>query len=170
MSGRRNSAPTRLKAGLLPVCSPAARFWISTATAADTTCNGPGRPAMWPESWGRFERIPCSFVGADASVRPAECTESSKILGEFVCTHPFDCRGRCLHRPGRMHHFNGNLRRIRNFPTGRCGHRPLQTWWDVHMDSPKIFAEQLCALLGLLLLQPLQKNLRQPDQNQESAE
>ena len=36
------------------------------------------------------------------------------------------CRGRCPHRPGRMHRFYGNLRRIRNFPVGRCGHRPLQ--------------------------------------------
>ena len=25
-----------------------------------------------------------------------------------------------------MHRFNGNLRRIRRFLTGRCGHRPLQ--------------------------------------------
>ena len=36
-------------------------------------------------------------------------------------------RGRCPHRPGRTHRFCGNLRRIRNFPAGRCGHRPLQT-------------------------------------------
>ena len=30
--------------------------------------------------------------------------------------------------PRSMYHFNGNLRRIRRFPTGRCGHRPLQTF------------------------------------------
>ena len=80
-------------------------------------------------------------VGGDAYIDPAECTISTKIFGEFVTSQRAD-----------------------------VGHRPLQTWWDVHMDSPKIFAEQLCALPGLLLLQPLQKNLRQPDQNQESAE
>ena len=37
------------------------------------------------------------------------------------------CRGRCPHRPGRTHCFFSNLRRIRNFPVGRCGHRPLQS-------------------------------------------
>ena len=30
------------------------------------------------------------------------------------------------HRPGRMHRFCGNLRQIRSFLKGRCGHRPLQ--------------------------------------------
>ena len=40
---------------------------------------------------------------------------------------PFRCRGRCLHRPGRLHRFYGNLRRIRNFQAGRCRHRPLQS-------------------------------------------
>ena len=39
------------------------------------------------------------------------------------------CRGRCPHRPGRMHRFYGNLRRIRNFWAGRCGHRPLRLYW-----------------------------------------
>ena len=28
--------------------------------------------------------------------------------------------------PRSVHRFNGNLRRIRWFPMGRCGHRPLQ--------------------------------------------
>ncbi len=50
-----------------------------------------------------------------------------QIFGEFVGTCACVCRGRCPHRPGRMHRFYENLRRIRNFPTGRCGHRPLQT-------------------------------------------
>ena len=59
-------------------------------------------------------------------LRPAECGCSIEILGEFGCICVFGCRGRCQHRPGRMHRFCGNLRRIRNFPTGRCGHRPLQ--------------------------------------------
>ena len=36
---------TRLKAGSPPACSPAARCWTSTAIAAATTSNGPGRPA-----------------------------------------------------------------------------------------------------------------------------
>ena len=31
------------------------------------------------------------------------------------------------HRPGRLHRFYGNLRRIRNFQAGRCRHRPLQS-------------------------------------------
>ena len=38
------------------------------------------------------------------------------------------CRGRCPHRTGRTHRFYGNLQRIRNFPAGRCGHRPLQSF------------------------------------------
>ena len=29
------------------------------------------------------------------------------------------------HRPGRMHRFYGNLRRIHSCPTGQCVHRPL---------------------------------------------
>ena len=61
-----------------------------------------------------------------ALLRPAECGCSIEILDEFGCICVFGCRGRCPHRPGRMHRFYGNLRRIRNFPTGRCGHRPLQ--------------------------------------------
>ena len=36
-------------------------------------------------------------------------------------------RGRCPHRPGSLHGFYGNLRRIRSCPMGRCGHRPLQS-------------------------------------------
>ena len=36
------------------------------------------------------------------------------------------CRGRCPHRPGGMHRFYENLRRIRNFPMGRQSRRPLQ--------------------------------------------
>ncbi len=34
-----------LESRLAPACSPAARCWTSTATAAATTSNGPGRPA-----------------------------------------------------------------------------------------------------------------------------
>ena len=41
----------------------------------------------------------------------------------------FRCRGGRLCPPGRMHRFYGNLRRIRNFPMGRCGHRPLRLYW-----------------------------------------
>ena len=29
------------------------------------------------------------------------------------------------HRPGSLHRFSENLRRIRGCPAGRCGHRPL---------------------------------------------
>ena len=36
------------------------------------------------------------------------------------------CRGRCPHRPGRMHRFYRNLRRICNFSMGRQSRRPLQ--------------------------------------------
>ena len=45
---------------------------------------------------------------------------------EFVCIAKFHCRGRCPHRPGGLHWFYENLRRIRNFPTGRQSRRPLQ--------------------------------------------
>ena len=61
-----------------------------------------------------------------ALLRPAGYTELWKIFGESVCTYPRGRRGRCLHRPGRMHRFYGNLRRICNFSMGRQSRRPLQ--------------------------------------------
>ena len=72
-----------------------------------------------------------------ALLRPAGYTELSKIFGESVCTYPLGRRGRCrvtdvglplagTHRPGRMHRFYGNLRRICNFSMGRQSRRPLQ--------------------------------------------
>ena len=61
-----------------------------------------------------------------ALLRPAGYTELSKIFGESVCTYPRGRRGRCPHRPGRMHRFYGNLRRICNFSMGRQSRRPLQ--------------------------------------------
>ena len=61
-----------------------------------------------------------------ALLRPAGYTELSKIFGESVCTYPLGHRGRCPHRPGRMHRFYGNLRRICNFSMGRQSRRPLQ--------------------------------------------
>ena len=61
-----------------------------------------------------------------ALLRPAGYTELSKIFGESVCTYPRGRRGRCPHRPGRMHRFYGNLRRICTFSMGRQSRRPLQ--------------------------------------------
>ena len=61
-----------------------------------------------------------------ALLRPTGYTELSKIFGESVCTYPLGRRGRCPHRPGRMHRFYGNLRRICNFSMGRQSCRPLQ--------------------------------------------
>jgi len=60
----------------------------------------------------------------------------SKAADCQICAAP--CRGRCLHRPGRMHQFYGNLRRIRGCPTGRCGHRPLQSNARKPTNSPTI--------------------------------
>ena len=59
-------------------------------------------------------------------LRPAGYTELSKIFGESVCTYPLGRRGRCPHRPGRIHRFYGNLQRICNFSMGRQSRRPLQ--------------------------------------------
>ena len=61
-----------------------------------------------------------------ALLRPTGYTELSKIFGESVCTYPLGRRGRCPHRPGRMHRFYRNLRRICNFSMGRQSCRPLQ--------------------------------------------
>ena len=61
-----------------------------------------------------------------ALLRPAGYTELSKIFGESVCAYPLGRRGRCPQRPGRMHRFYGNLRRICNFSMGRQSRRPLQ--------------------------------------------
>ena len=62
-----------------------------------------------------------------------------RLFGESAGTCAFGCRGRCPHRPGRRHRFYGNLRRIRNFPTGRCRHRPLQSNRKMPTNSPKDF-------------------------------
>ena len=62
-----------------------------------------------------------------------------RIFGESAGICAFGCRGRCPHRPGRMHRFYGNLRRIRNFPAGRCRHRPLQSNRKMPTNSPKDF-------------------------------
>ena len=61
-----------------------------------------------------------------ALLRPAGYTELSKIFGESVCTYPLGRRGRCPHRPGRMHRFYRNLRRICNLSIGVKSRRPLQ--------------------------------------------
>ena len=70
-------------------------------------------------------RYDIRFVGADDSVRSAECSRYTEIFGEYECIFPFARRGRCPHRPGRMHRFYGILQRTHNFPAGRCRHRPL---------------------------------------------
>jgi predicted Rossmann fold flavoprotein len=46
--GRRNSIRKRWKAVSFRGCTPAARCWTWTATAAASTCNGPGHPGIWP--------------------------------------------------------------------------------------------------------------------------
>ncbi len=53
---------------------------------------------------------------------PKASLYSNRILGRSRAR----CRGRCPHRPGRMHRFCENLRRIRNCPMGRQSRRPLQ--------------------------------------------
>ena len=50
--------------------------------------------------------------------------------------------------PRRLHCFYRNLRRIRNFPTGRCRHRPLQSYAQVHSDSPRIFDDPIPLTAG----------------------
>ena len=49
-----------------------------------------------------------------------------RVKFEVTDGNRFRCRGRCPHRPGRMHRFYGNLRRICNFSMGRQSCRPLQ--------------------------------------------
>ena len=49
-----------------------------------------------------------------------------RVKFEVTDGNRFRCRGRCPHRPGRMHRFYGNLRRICNFSMGRQSRRPLQ--------------------------------------------
>ena len=38
-------------------------------------------------------------VGADDSVRPQNAAFFAKSCGKHECIFPFQCRGRCLHRP-----------------------------------------------------------------------
>ena len=75
----------------------------------------------------------------DGEVLQQAIADFVRLFGESAGTCAFGCRGRCPHRPGRMHRFYGNLRRIRNFPTGRCRHRPLQSNRKMPTDSPKDF-------------------------------
>ena len=58
-------------------------------------------------------------------IRPAECAVFTVIFGEFRTSHWAD----------RMCCFYGSLWRIRNFPMGRCGHRPLQ---GQHLINPRL--------------------------------
>ena len=51
---------------------------------------------------------------------------SEGLPADPYCIFLLACRGRCPHRPGRMHRFYGNIRRICNFLTGRQSRRPLQ--------------------------------------------
>ena len=48
-------------------------------------------------------------------------TATAGIINEIsrIKAPPRQRRGRCPHRPGRMHCFYGSLRQIRNFPLGR---------------------------------------------------
>ena len=73
-----------------------------------------------------------AFVGADDSVRPAECTESSKTLGEFVYTYPLDCRGRCLHRPAGELRIRRKISEKALLPAGRQCRRPLRDAERIH--------------------------------------
>ena len=79
-------------------------------------------------------------VEANAHIGPAECTVFTELCGEFAAAQWADrvvgpygaylsaapCRGGRLCPPADCTAFFCNLRQIRNFPTGRCGHRPLQ--------------------------------------------
>ena len=100
-----------------------------------------------------------------ALLRPAGCGCSIEIFGESGCICVFGRRGRCPHRPGRMHRFYGNLRRIRNFPNGRCGHRPLQDAARI-CGFPSRRASFLPTALGsgilaVILLHPPEFSLRE---------
>ena len=59
---------------------------------------------------------------------PAAPTATAGIINEIsrIKAPPRQRRGRCPHRPGRMHRFYGSLRQIRNFPLGRQSCWPLQ--------------------------------------------
>ena len=63
-------------------------------------------------------------------IAPAGCIAFTEILGEFVYVKallsPYLRSGGRLCPPAGRTAFYGNLRRIRNFPTGRQSRRPLQ--------------------------------------------
>ena len=93
---------------------------------------------------------------AERSVGPTESSApTTHIRGGALC------RGGRLCPPSRMHRFYGNLRRIRYFWAGRCGHRPLRKFGKP-IQKPKRrlglrFGEEETALedKGLCLQRPV---------------
>ncbi len=60
----------------------------------------------------------------------ALCVGLTALAGdfcEFSENFPILRRGRCPHRSSKWNRFYGNPMRIRWYPTGRCGPRPLRT-------------------------------------------
>ena len=99
-------------------------------------------------------RNPSRVSRSGALFRPAGCAGFfAEVCGEFAAAQwadrvvgpyntPFAlCRGGRLCPPAECTGFYRNLRRIRNFPPGRCGHRPLQPNTPVQSNSPKTSAK-----------------------------
>ena len=94
----------------------------------------PPFPALW--HWKRFNPFPFKHTRASpppsgkpqpppapaAAARTAEY--ENPPTNPYVPPNPFVGADAYI-GPRSMHRFYGNLRRMRNCPTGRCGHRPL---------------------------------------------
>jgi Uncharacterized protein conserved in bacteria len=76
--------------------------------------------------------------------------------GTYACTARFGVGADAHIGPAELHRFYGNLRRIRNFPMGRCGHRPLHCNMSVHTGHWGISVEQVLSARGGQSRRPLQ--------------
>ena len=99
------------------------------------------RPSRPPSATGTRSRSDAPLK-AQLAAEPTEgLRQTTEQLKPFRRIRTTPRRGGRLCPPGRLHRFYGNLRRIRNFPAGRCGHRPLQRNREPLANSPQILMQ-----------------------------
>ena len=97
----------------------------------------------WPSAYhcGSVCRSVCTSCSYFGAIRTRLLSRILEACSKNASTYTFVVGGRCPHRPGRIHLFYGNFQRIRDIPTGRCEHRPLQPNVRMPANSPTIYAK-----------------------------